>query len=140
VSVLAYVGLRPGEALALRWSDIGLATVLVERANDDGAVKRTKTGRSRSARLMAPVRADLAAWRLASADDALVFPAASGQLWREHDWRNWRKRTFMPAVRALGLDIRRPYDLRHAAASLWLHEGRSSRWSRSPHGWGTRPR
>jgi integrase len=124
-AVLAYVGLRPGEALALRWSDIGLATVLVERANDDGAVKRTKTGRSRSARLMAPVRADLAAWRLASPTDELVFPKPAGGAWRERDWRNWRRTKFQPAARALELDIRRPYDLRHAAASLWLHEGRS---------------
>ena len=128
VSVLAYVGLRPGEALALRWRDIGAATVLIERANDDGAIKRTKTGRARSARLMAPVRADLQAWRLASGrpgDEALVFPTAAGEPWREHDWRNWRRRTFQPAVRALGLDITRPYDLRHAAVSLALHEGRS---------------
>jgi integrase len=82
----------------------------------------------RSARLLAPVRADLQASRLASgrpANDALVFPNARGGLWREHDWRNWRRRTFQPAARALGLDIRRPYDLRHAAASLWLHEGQS---------------
>ena len=128
VSVLAYAGLRPGEALALRWSDIGAATVLVERANDDGQVKRTKTGRARSARLMAPVRADLRAWRLASGrpgDDALVFPKPGGGAWREHDWRNWRRTKFQPAARALGLDIRRPYDLRHAAVSLALHEGRS---------------
>ena len=128
MSVLAYVGLRPGEALALRWRDIGAATVLIERANDDGAIKRTKTGRARSARLMAPVRADLQAWRLASGrpgDEALVFPTAAGEPWREHDWRNWRRRTFQPAVRALGLDITRPYDLRHAAVSLALHEGRS---------------
>ena len=128
VSVLAYVGIRPGEALALRWGDIGKATVLVERANDDGAVKRTKTGRARSAKLLAPVRNDLMAWRLASghpADDALVFPKTGGGAWREHDWRNWRRTKFQPAARALGLDIRRPYDLRHAAASLWLHEGRS---------------
>ena len=41
------------------------------------------------------------------------------------DWRNWRRRTFQPARQALGLDICRPYDLRHAAASLGLHEGRS---------------
>ena len=125
-SVLAYVGTRPGEALGLRWSDIGERTVTVERSNDDGAIKATKTGRTRSARLMAPVRADLQAWRLASgrpSDDALVFPAASGQPFREHDFRNWRRRTFQPACKALGLDVRRPYDLRHAAASLWLHEG-----------------
>ena len=128
VSVLAYVGLRPGEAQALRWSDVGERTLLVERSNDDGTIKATKTGRSRAARLMTPVRADLTAWRLASgrpADDALVFPASTGGPWREHDFRNWRKRTFQPAAKTLGLDIRRPYDLRHAAASLWLHEGRS---------------
>ena len=85
-------------------------------------------GRARSARLMAPVRADLAAWRLASgraADDELVFPKPAGGAWREHDWRTWRRTKFQPAARALELDIRRPYDLRHAAASLWLHEGRS---------------
>jgi len=128
VSVLAYVGLRPGEALALRWADIGERTIHVQRANDDGQVKATKTGKTRSARLMSPVKADLAAWRLASgrpAEDALVFPTARGEAWREHDWRNWRRRTFQPACEALRLDLSRPYDLRHAAVSLWLHEGRS---------------
>ncbi|HWK18550.1 MAG TPA: hypothetical protein VNR66_13945, partial [Solirubrobacteraceae bacterium] len=52
--------------------------------------------------------------------------SASGGLWHEHDWRNWRRRTFQPACKALELDITRPYDLRHAAVSLWLHEGRSA--------------
>jgi integrase len=126
VSVLAYAGLRPGEALALTWADIRERTINVERAADDGEIKATKTGNRRSARLMAPVKTDLAAWRLASgrpADDALVFPSAAGNVWREHDWRNWRRRTFQPAAQPLGLT--RPYDLRHSAASLWLHEGRS---------------
>jgi integrase len=128
VSVLAYVGLRPGEALALRWGDIHERTINVERAADDGQVKATKTGHRRSARLMAPVKTDLAAWRLASgrpADETLVFPSATGNVWREHDWRNWRRRTFQPAAQTLGLDLSRPYDLRHACASLWLAEGRS---------------
>jgi integrase len=128
ISVLAYVGLRPGEALALRWSDIRERTILVERSNDDGTAKGTKTGHRRSARLMAPVKADLNAWRLASgrpADSALVFPTATGSMWREHDYRNWRRRIFQPAAEALSLDLSRPYDLRHSAASLWLHEGRS---------------
>lgn len=128
VSVLAYVGPRPGEALALRWGDIGERTILVERSDDDGAIKATKTQRVRSARLLAPVRADLAAWRLASGrpdDDALVFPKRGGGAWRTHDWRNWSRVHFQPTARALGLDIRRPYDLRHAAVSLALHEGRS---------------
>jgi len=32
ISVLAYAGLRPGEALALQWRDIREQTILVERA------------------------------------------------------------------------------------------------------------
>ena len=54
-----------------------------------------------------------------------MFPKPAAGAWREHDWRNWRRTKFQPAARELELDIRRPYDLRHAAASVWLHEGRS---------------
>ena len=78
---------------------------------------------------MAPVRADLVAWRLLSApqtDDALVFPRPDGEEWRKDDWNNWRNRVFRPALSAVGMPTTiRPYDLRHSAASLWLHEGRS---------------
>ncbi len=44
VSVLAYAGLRPGEALALTWGDIRERTILVERALALGRIKTTKTG------------------------------------------------------------------------------------------------
>src|SRR5260370_571255 len=45
LAVLAYAGLRPGEALALRWGDVRERTLLVERALSLGAEKGTKTGR-----------------------------------------------------------------------------------------------
>lgn len=32
VSVLAYAGLRPGEALALRWGDVSASTIVVDKA------------------------------------------------------------------------------------------------------------
>jgi integrase len=32
------------------------------------------------------------------------------------------KGQYSPAVESAGVTISRPYDLRHAAASLWLHE------------------
>ena len=32
VSLMAYAGLRPGEALALQWGDVGENTLLVERS------------------------------------------------------------------------------------------------------------
>jgi integrase len=47
VSLLAYSGLRPQEAAALRWSDVRERTILVQRATEpDGAVKATKGKRA----------------------------------------------------------------------------------------------
>jgi integrase len=128
VSVLAYAGLRPGEALALRWADVGVRTILVDRAAALGAVKGTKTGKRRSVRLLAPLAADLAEWRLASRrpdETALVFPRKDGRVWTDEDWRNWRQRVFAPAATAVGLNGLRPYDLRHSFVSLLFAEGRT---------------
>jgi integrase len=128
VCLLAYAGLRPGEALGLRWRDVGERTLLVERAVSDGEIKTTKTGQLRAVRLLKPLRDDLDLWRLASPradDEDLVFPTRAGEPWREHDWRNWRRRTFEPVAEAVGLTQPRPYDLRHSFVSLLIHEGRS---------------
>ena len=46
--------------------------------------------------------------------------------WRATDWRNWRKRIYKPVAEAVGIDGARPYDLRHAFASLLIYEGRLS--------------
>ena len=128
VSTLAYAGLRPGEALALRWADVRDRTLVVERALALGEVKPTKTGTTRTVRLLAPLAADLAEWRLASqrpGPDTLVFPNRAGGEWSDFDWRNWRKRVFAPAARAADLQAVRPYDLRHSFVSLLLAEGAS---------------
>jgi integrase len=128
VSVLAYAGLRPGEAIGLRWEDVGERALLVARSVYDGAIKQTKTGTRRSVRLLEPLKDDLTAWREAAKpthDSQLVFPAADGDPWHEHDWRNWRRRAFVPAAEAAGLSDARPYDLRHSFVSLLIHEGRS---------------
>jgi integrase len=53
ISVLAYAGLRPQEALALAWADVRERTLLIERAASLGHEKDTKTqahGRSGSSR------------------------------------------------------------------------------------------
>lgn len=64
VSVLAYAGLRPGEAFGLTWSDVRERTLLVERAVSLGAVGETKTRRRRTVRLLLPLRQDLVAWKV----------------------------------------------------------------------------
>jgi integrase len=128
--VLAYAGLRPQEALALQWGHVRARTLLIEQALVDGELKGQKTGRPpRTVDLLPSLARDLAEWRLASGrpgSDAYVFPAAGGGPWRDHDWRNWHKRVYVPAAIAAGVDAPRPYDLRHSFASLLIHEGRYS--------------
>jgi integrase len=128
VSVLAYAGLRPGEALALRWGDLRERTIVVERALSLGAVTDTKTRQHRTVRLLDPLSSDLKEWRLASGrppDSQLVFPGHDGGPWSEPAYQSWRRRAFRRAVLGAGLDSVRPYDLRHSFASLLIHEGRS---------------
>jgi len=127
LAVLAYSGLRPEEARAVTWGDVQTRTIVVDKAAEpDGTVKGTKTERNRTVRLLGALRDDLAQFRVASGsppDSALIFPRADGSAWTESDYRNWRKRVFRKAATGAGLTIKRPYDLRHTAASLWLHGG-----------------
>jgi integrase len=128
VCVLAYAGLRPGEALALEWRHVRERTILVEQAVALGEVKVTKTGQTRTVRLLSPLARDLNEWRLASgrpAPKALVFPGADGVVWTDTAYRNWRRRIFAPAAETAGLDASRPYFLRHLFCSLLLAEGAS---------------
>jgi integrase len=128
LSVLAYAGLRPGEALALRWGDIRDRTLLVERSVALGEICDTKTGAHRTVRLLAPLRLDLAEWRLASGrpvDHQLIFPGPDGGPWTLGAYGSWRRRAFRRASEAASVDSARPYDLRHSFASLLMHEGRS---------------
>ena len=79
VSVMAYLGVRPPqEATALRWEDWN-ANLRVSRRNAYGTiVEATKTGQARTISVPEPVRADLAAWRLATPhSEGLIFPAGT---------------------------------------------------------------
>ncbi len=120
VSLLAYAGLRPGEARTLLWGHVQEHTLIV------GA---SKTGRRRTVRLLEPLAHDLRAWRLASgrpAADRPVIPRISdGGEMSAKSFNVWRAVVFVPALDAAGLPPARPYDLRHSFASLLLHERRS---------------
>ena len=128
VSVLAYAGLRPQEARALRWENVGSRTLQIERAVAGREVKQTKTGKLRVVALLRPLAEDLHLWRVAQgaqSEDALVFPRADGRVWTDTDYRNWRRRIYEPAASAVG-ESGPPYDLRHSFASLLIHGGQSS--------------
>jgi integrase len=120
VSILAYAGPRPEEALRLRWRDLGQRTL---------HVYAEKTGRPRVVDVLSPLAQDLAEWRLQSgrpSQSELIVPRRGGREWQEHDWRNWRRRIYQPAAREVGVtgDMR-PRRLRASFVSLLLWEGRS---------------
>jgi len=119
ISVLAYAGLRPGEALALRWRHVGEQRLVVDAP---------KTGARRSVTLLQPLREDLELWRegsLVSELDATVFPNERGAAMSEEAYKSWSRRGFARAAEAAGAPDATPYALRHSFCSLLLAEGRS---------------
>lgn len=129
ISVLAYAGLRPSEALGLRCGDVRDQTLLIQPAISLGEESDTKTRQHRAVGLLAPLAADLRLWRMAAgrpSDSELVFPGKEGQPGTQAAYQSWRRRAFNRATLAAGLAHTRPYDLRHSFASLLLHEGRSA--------------
>lgn len=105
ISVLAYAGLRPEEALALEWRHVRKKTLLIEQALSDGRLKGQKNRRPpRTVDLFPALRKDLSEWKLACgrpADNQLVFSAAGGGPWMDHDYRNWRRRVYKVTAESL---------------------------------------
>lgn len=113
VSVLAYSGPRPEEALRLRWRDVG-----EEAIHYDGR----KTRKPRWTPLLTHLAADLREWFLASGrpgPEAPVFPAHDGEHWDDDDWRNWRRRRWQPVAPA----VTRPRDLRSSYVTVQVYAG-----------------
>jgi integrase len=123
VRLLAYAGLRPQEARALRWANVGERTLTVHAPK----TRRHRT-QPRSVRLLAPLAQDLREWRMLSGrpvDGENVVPGHAGGEWSEAAYKLWSRRAWATALEAAGLDYRNPYALRHSFASLLIHEGRS---------------
>jgi integrase len=150
VSLMEMTGCRPGEALVLRWQDIGARIAIWRALSGKKIVERTKTGRARDVPVLPPLRTDLEAVRSLSGDppEAYVFRKPAGGHWLETDWRNYRSRHFVSALERVeagwarwrsalpkpesvretvaGLASTRPYDLgRHTHSALMLASGMS---------------
>ncbi|MDU0313173.1 site-specific integrase [Phycicoccus sp. M110.8] len=126
ITVLALTGVRLGELRGLRVRDVvdvpypalvekrsipqsGRTSAPIERAT-------TKSGRSRLVPLSAPMQPVVASWVEGREPDDLLFPAPEGGYLRAQNWRravHWNETS----------RGRRPHDLRHTAASLWIAAG-----------------
>lgn len=117
LSTVAYAGLRvPSEIIDLTWADVRERSILVNASS--------KTGKTRSVDLLAPLASDLAEWRLASGrpfGDAPVFPGHDGETWTRSGYAKWSQRVFKP----LAPKGATPYKLRHTFVSLLIREGRN---------------
>jgi integrase len=105
VSVLAYAGLRPGEALGLPWQNVRDRTLLVDRSVSLGREKSTKTNATRTVRLIPALIEDLGVWLRAARpgeDAELVFPRPDGKPWTDDDYNNWRRRNYKPRRKGRG--------------------------------------
>ncbi|MTB70924.1 tyrosine-type recombinase/integrase [Arsenicicoccus sp. MKL-02] len=78
--------------------------------------KRTKGGRSRLVPMLSEVQQVVGEWVAGRRPDDLLFPSPEGSFLRSGNWR----RTVHWDETCRG---RRPHDLRHTAATVWLGAG-----------------
>jgi hypothetical protein len=141
IAVLAYLGLRPGEALALTWRNVleyerrlwvthtipGLDDA--ENSTIEDGRTKTKNDRRIPWKVAPFVRELLLAWEQRVGPhtlDSPVFPMHEGvdTHWTYNAWVNWRKGVWVPALKAVGVTYRKPYHLRHSAIVMWIYAGR----------------
>jgi integrase len=116
LSLLAYAGPRPQEALGLCWAHVQASTLVVHAPKT-----RRHRQQPRTVRLLAPLAQELRECRMKAGrpgDAATVITAADGGPWSEVAYEQWRAGTWTKALEAAGLAYQRPYDLRDSFASL----------------------
>jgi integrase len=137
ITLMAYGGLRVGEAFGLDWSSVDGARIWIRHSlEDNGEVAPTKTGETRHIDLPSQAAADLNAWRLATeVPRGLIFGRASDEQGLTKDDRdNWRSRWCKKAATAAGLSNFPPKDLRHTSVSLRVAAGMSLADNAAYHG------
>lgn len=129
VTVRFFTGMRTAEADGLKWKRIDWARkqIGIAETYSSGNTDLTKNDSSKRHIDMNGLVYDalIAQKNLTGAFSEYVFcNSAGGPL----DSTNFNKRIWLPTLKKLGLQTRRPYQMRHTAATLWLASGEAPEW------------
>jgi integrase len=125
-----FSGVREGELLGLKWSDIDWknSQVHIQRTYNKGRFFDTKTeGSNRKIDLGPKVITGLKKWKLACPVNNLdlMFPNEAGG---PINYSNMVRRHFQPALQRAGVHRIRFHDIRHTFASLLIEQGENIKY------------
>ena len=128
LTVRFFTGMRTGEIHGLKWkhADFDHQQILVRESFVAGQQTTTKTdGSTREIQMSRPVFDALRSQSEITCHLDYVFANKAGNPLSVH---NVTKRVWYPLLRRLGLPMRRLYQTRHTAATLWLAAGENPEW------------
>ena len=124
-----FTGMRTGECHGLKWKyvDFDRRIIRIRETFVLGEDEYTKTdGSQRDIQMSQPVHDALKAQFEATGEmSEYVFCNLAGT---PLDNKNFSDRVWYPLLRHLDLTDRRPYQMRHTAATLWLASGEAPEW------------
>ena len=128
-TVRFFTGMRTGEVHGLKWKyvDFEHRLILVRETVVDGEETYTKTDSSQREIQMSQLVYDALKEQEKGTRQLsdFVFCNRDG---KSLDYKNVNNRVWKPLLRCLGLKLRRPYQCRHTAATLWLGAGENPEW------------
>lgn len=123
-----FTGMRTGEVHGLKWKHVDFEhrQILVRESFVAGQQTTTKTdGSTREIQMSQPVFDALKQQSRVTCEFDYVFTNKAGNPLSVH---NVTKRVWYPLLECVGLPLRRPYQTRHTAATLWLAAGENPEW------------
>jgi integrase len=128
-TVRFFTGMRTGEAHGLKWKyiDFERRLILIRETFVLGEDEYTKTDSSQRDIQMTQVVFDALQRQFNNTGrpGEYVFCNRQGN---PIDNKNFVNRVWQPLLRHLGMPMRRPYQMRHTAATLWLASGEAPEW------------
>ena len=128
-TVRFFTGMRTGEVDGLKWKyvDFDRRLIMIRETVVDGEEEYTKTDGSQRDIQMSQLVFDALKHQEKATRHLSPFVFCN-RLGKPLAHKNVTRRVWYPLLRHLGITLRRPYQCRHTAATLWLASGESPQW------------